>query len=198
MLKHRRYTYRCVTPGEAGENRGWHFKVDGTVKRPVIFRRIYEIEAQKPVIESAERRITRFPCLGKDKQGEVWLISGGCSGAFFFYGGKPKAGGYYESGIYRLLRAEFLGLPGFTMEGNDLLVRGGKAGGIDVLYTAEYETLLVTMGLTYDAAELAKYAAAFDYSKKKYPTLSGFKETGISEARFDRKIKNFYRAVKCL
>jgi hypothetical protein len=194
LLKHRRFVYGCPAPEELNENRGWHFKFDATV----ICHRIYEIEAQKSVREDYDRRIIRVPCLSAKKQHEVWLFTPGVSGIFFFCGGKYKSCEYYRKKIDEYLNDVFCRIPGVTPDGNDLLVNGGKAAGMETLYSAAPGTLQFTAGLTYDAGAVKKYASAFDYSKKKYKTLAGFKETGISEADFDGEIRNFYEAVKCL
>jgi hypothetical protein len=194
VLKHRRFVYGCPCPCELNGSTGRHFKFTGTI----ICRRIYEIESQQPVIADYVRRIARLPCLSAGKQAEVWLIAPGCSGLFFFYAPKRKSAGWYQKKTAEYLESVFCRLPGVTLEGNDLLINGGKAAGMDLHYNEALCTLQFTAGVTYDASEVNKYASSFDYSKKKYGKLAGFNETGMSRADFDAEIKNFYEALKCL
>ena len=198
ILKHRRFIYGCPAPEEMRTSEGWYFKFDNTMKRSTVCHRIYEMDSQKPVIEDYERRVVRLPCVRKDKQHEVWLIAPGGAALFFFYGGKSESFEYYREKTHECLSGAFRETPGVTAAGNDVLISGGKALGTDIFYNAEYRTLLLTAGVTYNAAAVKEYACSFDYSQKKYSTLSGFKDTGLSAADFGSKIKDFYEAVKCL
>lgn len=194
LLKHRRFSFLCETPEEAREDRGWHFKFDAEC----ICHRIYDRLARFTLIEDYERHIIRLPCPREEKQHEVWLIKPGVDGIFFFYGGRDKGASYYFPAIDKCINDIFCGIPGVTYNGNDLLVNGGKAAGIDYNYNSETGTLQVTAGLTWNADAVKGYAGAFDHSKKKYSGFAGFDETGMRREDFDKRIKNLYEAVKCL
>jgi hypothetical protein len=190
ILKHRRFTYRCETPEETKESRGWHLKFNENI----IGHRIYEAGARLPMIEDSGRRIFRLPCLAPEKQHEIWLITPGADALFFFFGGgASEAWKIDECFIDVICR-----FPCVTLDGNDLLINGGKAGGFDTAYNADTRTRTVTAGITYDATAGRRYEKTFDFSKKKYTRLAGFNETGISRAEFDDTIAELYERLKCL
>lgn len=192
ILKHRRFIYNCETPLELRECRGYHFRFNSII----ICHRIYETDAQCPVIEDAGRRIARLPCLVPGKQHAVWFITPGSDGIFFFYGGRGAGYDYYHDKVKAIARDILGGLPGVTFDNNDILVSGGKVCGMDFRYNADQRTMFFMAGITYDAEAVKKYEGTFDFSQKKYGRFAGFNETGVSRDVFDAKIKELYEAVK--
>jgi hypothetical protein len=194
LFRHRRFYFKCHTREDALETCGWVFKFDANV----ICHTLYNEKAQEGIVEDSARRIWRMPCLKPERGNQVWLIMPGCDAAFFFYGGKEKTGDYYLEKIDEYLTDIFCGLPGVTLGRNDLLINGSKAAGFEFSCNEKTRTLQITGGLTWNADALKAYTRTFDFSKKKYSGLAGFDETGISREDFDKRVKDFYEAVKCL